>query len=125
MKKGLILGLLLISMVTSCDKIGYNEFTVINNCAEEIVISIIEFNDSTKNFNVLANDEYLFLVTDGGIPAKNPNLTESAFKQITITKNGKVSQKIYVNKENWKYVDIDDTLRKWYLHVNPEDFESN
>jgi hypothetical protein len=123
MKKIIIFLSMSIFITVSCDTIGYNEYTVINECDEAIVISVIRRNGEHKNFTVMAKSNSLFHRSDGGIPPKSPNSIESTFKQITITKNGKVSRKNYVDKTKWEYTDSSDTLRKWYLTVTPEDFE--
>jgi hypothetical protein len=88
----------LMVFIMSCDKVGYNNFTIVNNCNDEIAVSVIFFNDSIMEFVVMAKTEYLFHESGGGIPAKSSTLVEHAFKQIVITKNGKVSQKNYVDK---------------------------
>jgi hypothetical protein len=110
MKKILIL-LMLILITVSCDTISYDYFIVVNNCNEEITISVTLFNDKPLNFTVVEQNEYSFYDSEG-IPAKESNIVSLAFKQITVTKNGVVSQKNYMDKTKWIYVDVDETHSK-------------
>ena len=120
MKKILILFLISLSLV-SCDKIIYNDYVVINNCNEAITVSIILFNDTSINLSIETNSDSLFY-SDEAL-SQTDNIVESAFKQISISKQGQISHKNYINKQSWQYKDIDDIHRTWYLTVTPQDFE--
>jgi hypothetical protein len=115
--------LIFVLFIVSCDTIGYNNYKLVNNCNEDITVSVILFDDKTINFNIKAKSEYFFYQSEG-ISHTNIRIVELAFKQIVITKNGNISQKNYIDKEKWRYIDIDDTHREWSLSVNPEDFET-
>jgi hypothetical protein len=123
--KKILIYIVFVFIILSCDTIGYDKFLVINNCNDEIAVSVIRFNyeSDTINFIIKTKNEHLFHQSEG-VPAKVSNIIELEFKQITIIKNGKVSQVNYIDKTKWKYVDVDDTHSEWYLTVNPEDFET-
>ena len=121
MKKVLFVNILL--LFCTCDKLIDDDFIIINNCSDEISITIVDILDRYNIFNVAPKTDTLFLEA-GGIPRpQTSEMIKKTFKHIDIIKNGISGEKDYLNQRNWMYDRISDEYYKWYLIINSEDFE--
>jgi hypothetical protein len=106
--------------MTSCDP-EYNDFYfVTNNCKETIDVKITLWNEQIVDFEITPKDSFLFYQEFGVVG----NISgQYICKQIVIIKDGIVSQKQYLNADDWIPIDIGKRDKEWYLTINPEDFE--
>jgi hypothetical protein len=122
--KKLILILILTIICFSCERTFSSDYVIQNNCDTSISINVILWNDKTNHVVITAYKDSL-IHRDKGLG--NPYPPEEIFKSIIIMQRDNYSIKNWINKEYWTYYDTYDSnhelVGKWYLTINPEDFE--
>jgi len=116
--------------LASCDPLFHDDFIIVNNCNEDINVSVICTEGNEQNFMVPAQSEYAFYTDEwvGGVSElKKINYI---FKEITVTKDSMISKINYVDYTLWQQEPVESSRRifyytdvKYFLPVNPEDFE--
>jgi hypothetical protein len=118
--KKVVLSIFIVLFFSSCDKITFDDYFIQNNCDTAISVNIVLWNETINHFTIIAHTDSLIYQT-GGIGEHDP--PGKTFNSFIITKNGSSFFKNCRDKNNWHYIDVDKTRRKWYLIINPEDFE--
>jgi hypothetical protein len=117
--------LLLISILfISCDPLLIADFFVINNCNEDLSVSIVfwdRWNKQDTTMIVKPYDKYLFYTCEGVGGKLLLSNTKDIFKNISVTKNDTLSKIDY--SEKWQEKDISKTQQEFFFVVNNEDFE--
>ena len=120
--KNVFLAIIVCLLLISCDKSYYDSFIIKNNCDELITLNIIVPRETEKiSFTIQSQKDTLFRTMHW--VAHPLDIIEITFMEIIVRKDSIFSQKNYIDRTKWTYVDSDATNRIWYLIINPEDFE--
>jgi len=129
MKKNIIL-LITLFFFVSCDPLFHDDFIIVNNCDKDISVSIVFSNSETQNFVVEYQTEYLFHNEEWVGGKSQIEKIDRLFKTITIKKGEIISNINYANHQLWKKENVESSRKnqyytnvRYYLIVNPEDFE--
>ena len=117
--KKIILTVISIITICSCDKIYRNQLYVINNCNEPIYMFITNTWGNIDTFMVEANATFMF--DEGQGIASPKEMIEQSFVKLEITKNGILSNVNYRDFDRWIYKE-NGHQSELYLMVNSEDF---
>lgn len=114
----------------SCDPTFHDDFIIVNNCNEDINVSVIYKKGNEQNFIVKSQSEYTFYYSEWVGGASNEEDIDCIFQEITITKDSVVSKANYADYHLWKKENVEDSKRamyytnvKYYLIITPKDFE--
>ena len=121
MRKFIVIGILFI--FCACEKNMVDDFIIVNDCSEEILVTITNFSDKTENIKIAPKTDSLVLDVGGVMGPRNSDMIKSNFKRIDVTKNGISSKKDYLNKSHWTCDIVNNRYNRWYLTIEPKDFE--
>jgi len=128
MKKTLIVIILFIFV--SCDPLFHDDFIIVNNCNDDINVSVVHEKGNEQTFTVKALSEYLFFEDEWVGGASKVEKINYIFQEIVITKDSTISKINYVDYHLWNKEDVKSSKKfayytnvKYYLPINPEDFE--
>jgi hypothetical protein len=131
MKKITTLIVLVSLTLVSCDPLFHDDFIIVNNCREEMQVSITYHDTKKQNFIVNPLSEFLFHSEEwvGGV-SKIESI-DYLFTTIIVKKGEAISNKDYVSHTLWTKENVPSSRRnqyytnvKYYLIINPEDFEN-
>ena len=132
MKNGmkLITVMLMILAFTSCDPLFHDDFIIINNCNEDINVSVTYQAGDKQNFIVSSLSEYTFHDNEWSGGVSQVEKIDYIFQTIDITKDSIASKINYVNYRLWRKENVESSRQftyytkvKYYLTINPKDFE--
>jgi hypothetical protein len=129
MKK--IIVLIVALVFVACDPLFHDDFIIVNNCNDDINVSVIYRKGDKQSFIINPHSECTFFYDEwiGGGVSKVEKI-DYIFKEIVITKDSTVSIINYVDYRLWRKENLESSRRnayytkvRYYLTVNPEDFE--
>jgi hypothetical protein len=104
---------------TSCDPDIFHNYSIKNNCNEEIIVNIIDYKNIETTVQVGANSEQCIYQ---GITFSTVYM-EYFFKKVAVAKNDTISKKNYINHDLWIITRATRTYQESLLIINPNDFE--
>jgi hypothetical protein len=123
MMRNILLFVVSMSLI-SCDPTMHDDFILVNNCNENITISVIFYDNRTLDSLVKPKDKYT-LFSDEWVGVKtSPKIIKSTFKTILVTKDNVLSEIDYINPDRWEFETKGKYYSIWFLTINPEDFET-
>ena len=129
MKRNIILFITTLITV-ACDPLFHDDFIIKNNCDKTIDVHIVFYSNNDTVFQVEPFSEYLFYYDEWVGGHSDIEKVNRIFKKINVTKNGVVSKINYVDYNLWLQKNVESSRHnfyytnvKYYLTINPEDFE--
>ena len=129
MKRNIILFIILFFIV-ACDPLFHDDFIIVNNCSQNIDVSIIFYSGNNQNFVIPPQTEYLIHFEEWVGGASRIETIDRIFKTIIVKKENSVSNVNYANYHFWEKKNVENSRRakyytdvKYYLTINPKDFE--
>ena len=117
--------------IVSCDPLFHDDFIIVNNCDDDVNISVIHQNGDEQLFDVRSHSEIIFFSDEWVGGKSNSEKINIIFKIITVTKDNIVSKINYVDSSLWRKENVEDSRRnkyyinvKYYLTIYPEDFKN-